>query len=321
MGISVKYDGEILDSLEIDGENYFCEEDNRVTLQKLSLKGKNIEDIPCGLTIELCDSFDGNIIVLSSAPTSVTRINDNQVKIVFDETTTRKYWDAPIGLKLWMETKRDIISERNINVGDVTLENYDDDGAWISLIYSSTTDVFSFEELFLYIDTLYGEIEGATDIYLGSPFEKIENCQKENDFTVKVLLPLFRNMGFANVKYNHGSKEYGKDITFARRTEFDEYEYYGVQVKFGDVSGGAAGEVDALIAQAKDAFSMPFYDVYSRKQVRLSKVVIAISGKFTSNAIEKIVEGITDHPMKNNLIFLDGDKIRTFMERYRRFNL
>lgn len=319
MGISVNYDGDIIESLEIDGENYFCEDDNNVTLQKSSLKEKKIEEIPCSLTIQLCDSFDDNVIVISSVPTSIMRINGNTFKIVFDETTTRKYWDGPVGLKLWMETKRDIISERNTNVGDIKLENYDDDGAWISLVYSSTTEASSFEELFMYIDILHGEIEGATDLSLGSPFEKIENCQKENDLTVRALLPLFRNMGFSNVKYNHGNKEYGKDITFARRTEFNEYEYYGVQVKFGDVSGGASGEINTLVSQAKDAFSMPFYDVYSRKQVRISKVVIAISGRFTSNAIEKIVEGITDYPMKNNLIFLDEDKIRTVMERYRRF--
>ena len=63
---------------------------------------------------------------------------------------------------------------------------------------------------------------------------------------------MFRKLRFANVKYNHGNKEFGKDITFARRTEFDDYEYYGVQVKHGDVSGGAQGEINELIQQAKE---------------------------------------------------------------------
>lgn len=122
-----------------------------------------------------------------------------------------------------------------------------------------------------------------------------------------------------NVKYNHGNKEYGKDVTFARRTEFDEYEYYGVQVKYGDVSGGASGDINELITQAKDAFSMPFYDVYSRNKVRVSKVIIAVSGKFTLNAVEKIIEGIQEHPLKNNLIFLDGEKIENLMSKYSKF--
>lgn len=112
-----------------------------------------------------------------------------------------------------------------------------------------------------------------------------------------------------NVKYNHGNKEYGKDITFTRRTEFDDYEYYGVQVKYRNVSGGAQGEINELIQQAKDSFSMPYYDVYSRNKVRVSKVIIVISGRFTQNEVEKIIEGVMEYPLKNNLIFLDKEKI------------
>lgn len=169
------------------------------------------------------------------------------------------------------------------------------------------------------IDQLFNEIEGATDIALGSPFEKLESCSKESEFTTKILIPLFRALGFTNVKYNHGNKEYGKDVTFARKTEFDEFEFYGCQVKFGDVSGDASGEVNELITQAKDAFQMPYYDVYTRQKVRISKLVIAISGKFTSNAIDKIVDGLTDYPLKNNIIFVDGEKVNTLLARYRRF--
>lgn len=64
---------------------------------------------------------------------------------------------------------------------------------------------------------------------------------------------------------------------------------------------------------------MPFYDVYSRNKVRISKVIIAISGKFTLNAVEKIIEGIQEYPLKNNLIFLDGEKIESLMSKYSRF--
>lgn len=35
----------------------------------------------------------------------------------------------------------------------------------------------------------------------------------------------------------------------------------------GDVSGGAQGEINELIQQAKYSFSMPYYDVYSRNKV------------------------------------------------------
>ena len=62
-----------------------------------------------------------------------------------------------------------------------------------------------------------------------------------------------------------------------------------------------------------------FYDVYSRNKVRISKVIIAISGKFTLNAVEKIIEGIQEYPLKSNLIFIDGENIESLMSKYSRF--
>lgn len=319
MAMEAIYSGKVLYSLDIDGEIFEFEEDNLVIVPIPVLLKQQINNLPEGITIELCDSINENVVMSHNIPTRIVLIADNKFSVSFDETTTRKYWDAPVGLKLWMETRRDIIVDRNKNLNDIVLESYDDDGAYISLAYSCEFEATTFEDLIRAIDQMTAEIDGATDIALGSPFERIENCNKESDFTVKILLPLFRNLGFSNVKYNHGNKEYGKDITFARRSEFDEYEYYGVQVKYGDVSGGASGEINELISQAIDAFKMPFYDVYSRNKVRISKMVIAISGKFTQNAIEKIVDGITEFPLKNNIIFIDGEKIKTLLEKYRRF--
>ncbi len=319
MSVEVVYEEKDLCAIIIDGEHFDTEEDNLIIIPIRALLEQNIDDFPQGITIELCDDISENVIMTHNVPTRCTLLSKNKFNVSFDETMTRKYWDAPVGLKLWMETRRDIILDRNKNLGDINLEQFDDDGAYISLVYSCEVEVGTFKELLQAIDQTYAEIDGATDIALGSPFEKIKNCNKESDFTIKILLPLFRNLGFSNVKYNHGNKEYGKDITFSRRSEFDEYEYYGVQVKYGDVSGGASGDVNELVAQAIDAFKMPFYDVYSRNRVRISKLIIAVSGKFTLNAIEKIIEGITDYPLKNNLIFIDGEKIQTLLERYRRF--
>jgi len=318
MAIEAIYDDNFLCSLNIDGEIFESEDSQSVTVPIPVLLKQQINDLPEGILIELCDLIAEDVVMCHNLPMTISLTSCNKVKVSFDERELLKYWDAPLELKLWMETKRDVIVERNKNLNDVVLEGYNDGGADISLTYSCEIEANTFDDLIQAIDQITAEIDGATDIALGSPFEKIENCKKESDFTVKILLPLFRNLGFSNVKYNHGNKEYGKDITFARRSEFDEYEYYGVQVKYGDISGGANGEINGLINQTIDAFKMPFYDVYSRRKVRISKMVIAISGKFTQNAIEKVVDGITEFPLKNNIIFIDGEKIRTLLDRYRR---
>ena len=81
-----------------------------------------------------------------------------------------------------------------------------------------------------------------------------------------------RKLGFLNVRYHHGKREFGRDVLFARFTEFQELEHWGAQIKFGDVSGGAQSEVDGMLGQIDDAFKMPFHDLYTRQQQRISKL-------------------------------------------------
>lgn len=300
-----------------EGEEY-SEDGESAVVPVAVLKRTDMASIPYDFDIEICESQSDATVVIK-IPAHFKRIGEKEFHVWYEELITREYWDGVVGLKLFMETKKGIIEERSREIGDISLDYYDDDGAYICLKYCTNIIADSIENLLMDIEQLYGEIEGATDIALGSPFQQIDDCEKESEFTIKILLPFFRKLGFVNVKYNHGNKEFGKDVTFARRTEFDEYEYCGVQVKYGDVSGGANGDINELITQAKDAFSMPFYDVYSRNKARISKVIIAISGKFTSNAVEKIIEGIQDYPLKNNLIFLDREKIESLMSRYSKF--
>ena len=76
--------------------------------------------------------------------------------------------------------------------------------------------------------------------------------------------------------------------------------------------------MDEIIAQIDDAFSLPFYDVYSRAQCRIAKVAIIISGAFTSNAATKICEKIQSHAVRNNVVFIDGERIKSILTRFRR---
>ena len=62
---------------------------------------------------------------------------------------------------------------------------------------------------------------------------------------------------------------------------------------------------------------MPFYDLYTKQKQRISKLAIIISGKFTENAIEKICEKIESHVVRNNLTFIDGEKIQTLAEQFK----
>lgn len=137
----------------------------------------------------------------------------------------------------------------------------------------------------------------------------------EDAFCRELLHPLLRRMGFVFVRYAAGRKEYGKDFTFSELTPFGDYRHYGLQAKAGDVSGGVNSAIDELIGQIADAFAMPYYEIGSKDQRFISTFIIAISGKFTENAREKIVEKIPKG-LIGSVYFLDRERIDELVERY-----
>ena len=151
---------------------------------------------------------------------------------------------------------------------------------------------------------------------LGAELWAPTEASDEREFTLRTVLPILRKLGFQNVRYNHGKRECGRDVVCARLTEFQDLEIWGAQVKFGDVAGGANAEIDELLGQIQDAFTMPFYDLYTKQKQRISRLAIIVSGKFTDNAIEKICEKIESHAVRNNVVFIDGDKLKTLAERF-----
>lgn len=161
------------------------------------------------------------------------------------------------------------------------------------------------------------EVEGAAEMRLGAQLWAPSNAENEKEFTLGTVLPIIRKLGFHNVRYNHGKREFGRDVLFARVTEFQDLEFWGAQIKFSDVSGAATADVNELLMQLDDAFKMPFYDLYTKQQQRISKLAIIISGKFSENAIEKICEKIESHALRNNLVFIDGEKLATLAEQFR----
>jgi hypothetical protein len=318
MGIDVKKEDNEVISVEIDGEELDSDDGLDFITPKSLLIKKNIHELPLGIRFNICDRIEDGIIFVDNVPLTVTRIDNDQVKLIIEDSGRRKYWDGAMGFNSWMETKRDIIKERENELKDINLDDYDDDGDYIFMTYSGIFNFDKLKDIFELAYQITNEIDGAAELTLGSPFPKIEETNNESEFSQKVLIPIIRKLNFTNVRYNHGKREFGKDILFSRRTEFDELEFWGAQVKYGNISGAANSEIDQLISQIDDAFKIPFYDVYTRRKEKISKLLIAISGHFTENAIEKICEKIEISAIKNNLVFIDGSKIDTIAERFRK---
>jgi hypothetical protein len=305
--VAIRVGGESLRS--DDGETWFLP-------KGLISTGILVNQLPEDASFEICERIEGDVIVMETIPIQITRVGSDCVRLDVEDSGTRKYWDGPVGFKPYMEAKKAVVDERAAQMGDLVLDHYEDDGAWIHLAYSAEIDAEKLQTAVHMAEQIVTEIDGAADIRVGVELWKPMDAQDERDFTLRMVLPIVRKLRFQNVRYHHGRREFGRDVLFARFTEFQELEHWAAQVKFGDVNGGASSEIDNILGQIDDAFKMPFYDLYTRQQQRISKLAIIISGRFTENAIEKICEKVESHAIRNNIVFLDGEKLQTLAERF-----
>lgn len=305
-------------TIRINGESLHSDDGETWYLPKGLIGDVPVNQLPEMAVFEICDRVEDSVIMMETIPIRVQRIGDNRVRLEFEDSGTRKYWDGTVGFKTYMETKKGIVEDRVAQLGDIALTGYEDDGAWIHLAYSAEVEVEKVSTAVELAEQIVEEIEGATEMRLGAELWAPKDADNEKEFTLRTVLPILRKLGFQNVKYNHGRREFGRDVTFARVTEFQDLEFWAAQVKFGDVGGAVNAEIGGLIAQIDDAFKMPYYDLYTKQRQRIAKLAIIISGKFTENAIEKICEKIESSALRNNIVFLDGEKLATLAEQFRR---
>ena len=307
-----------IEQILINGEEIDSDDGEIYLVPKGLLKGVSFNEMPHDVSFEICERVENDIVYVGTCPMTISKISDNKAYVHFDYSSRRKYWDGDVGFKLYMETKRDVIKEHEDEIGDLKFESYDDDGDYIFLTFSAEIEASTFDSIITSAEQMLKEIEGTVDLKIGAPFKNVEDAHDEQDFALSVVIPLLRKLGFSNVRYNHGRREFGKDIIFSRKTEFDDFEFWGAQVKYGDISGAANSEIDSIISQVDDAFKIPFYDLYTKRKERISKLLIVISGRFTENAIEKTCEKIESNAIKNNVLFMDREKIDTLAEKFRK---
>lgn len=316
MDLKVTRDDDGVTAIALNGEDLEYVETNRFLLPKSLLGQLAVQEIPESVGFEICVRVESGTIIIDSVPMTIERVGTNLARVHFEDSGRRKHWDGEVGFSTIMEAKRETIKEREAGAKDIRLIDYSDDRDYIFLRYDADIPATRLSDVVEIAEQIVEEIEGAAAIRVGINLPTAEHAQDERDFTLHIVLPILRRVGFSNVRYNHGKREFGKDVTFARVTELGDMEYWGAQVKFGNISGGARSDIDEIIAQAEDAFSMSFYDIYSRQKQSISKLAIIVSGKFTENAIEKICEKIERHSLKNNLVFVDADKIATLKTRF-----
>ena len=293
-------EAEIMDA----GDDYILAECNLS-----DLANEQSQALPKGLELEI-HSEDGfgtyffYDIHLSEAPGGVA--------MAFRCHSPNKYWEGQFGLATFIAAIKDqIVHHDNWKIRDIELE---DDWKGITL----ERVVALGDPLEASIHTAASDLKvllHSTEVALsGLPWTD-EFTTKEDRFCRELLHPLLRRMGFVFVRYTHGRREYGKDFTFSELTPFGHYRHYGLQAKAGDVSGGVKAAIDDLLGQIADAFSMPYCELGSKEPRYISTFIIAISGRFTENAREKIVEKMPKGVI-GSVYFLDRERITELVERH-----
>jgi hypothetical protein len=136
-------------------------------------------------------------------------------------------------------------------------------------------------------------------------FERFTN---EADFRDKFVKPLLNKLGFYGVSEQHGSQEFGKDFIFSELHRLGGMRHYAAQVKH-EKSVNQGRIVDDLLAQIRQAFSVPFTRADSPRQCYVSTVYVFNSGGITENAKEQLLNNLEREHYGDNVLFFDGDRL------------
>lgn len=191
-------------------------------------------------------------------------------------------------------------------------DNSDEDSVYYNLSLNPQNDTY-INELYLQTTTSLDEIFKIVKLETEGIAWKEIYFSDEKKFSRDVVEPVLRKLNFTSVVYNHGKKEYGKDFICSYNDNFYIKRYIGIQVKAGNLSGKVNSQIDEILGQIEDAFSMPFMEVGDKSEKFISFFFVVISGYFTENAKEKINEKIPKN-LIGNISFIDRDGINSLAD-------
>lgn len=239
---------------------------------------------------------------------------ENKIEIVFLCRQPNKYWEGQYGLTTFLVALADVVKDSmDFNYDPESLEIDDD---WKNLEVSIQLDgKFNFGEIISKYSSILKDLIKRTELILSGASWRKEYETDEKLFCTEIIFPLLRKMDFIDVRFNHGVREYGKDFTFSELTKFGNLRHFAIQAKAGNLRGNVNAQIDEIIGQLNDAFTMPYYEVCANETRNISTFIIAISGYFTENAKDKIIQKIPQQ-FKGCIYLIDRDKILELIEKY-----
>jgi len=143
----------------------------------------------------------------------------------------------------------------------------------------------------------------------------LDQCS-EDDLIEHVLLPLFRQLGFARItSAGHKDKalEYGKDIWMKLTLPTQHVIYFGIQVKKGKLdSSGITKAGQANVAEIHNQVLMmlghEIFDSELNRRVLVDHAFIVAGGEITK-AARNWIGGKLDQSKRSQILFMDREDI------------
>lgn len=137
----------------------------------------------------------------------------------------------------------------------------------------------------------------------------------EATFRTRILIPLFRAMGYRDVDHTHGPNELGHDIVMWDEARDGTRDYVAVVVKKGNINARASGDANTVRTQVLQAFGTKISDKTDDEDYHVRTVIVATTGtirKEAQTAIRNQLQG----PQRQALKFWDGETVRDHLSRH-----
>jgi hypothetical protein len=140
----------------------------------------------------------------------------------------------------------------------------------------------------------------------------------ENDFRDKVLMPLFKALGYNNVRNNHGPAELGKDILMSKKHDFDRTENYAVVVKVGKISGNVEGKntFTTIANQVRMALGSKIYNNSTTKEEKINICYIAVNTQLSQNVLMALKASLSKEFDDDKVKILDYNSMLDYLILY-----
>jgi hypothetical protein len=142
----------------------------------------------------------------------------------------------------------------------------------------------------------------------------------EDEFTERLLVPLFQRLGFHRVSaagHKEKTLEFGKDLWMKYQLPTGHWIYFCAQAKREKIdASGASGtkNVSTVLTQAKMAIDHPIFDPDTNRKVLLDHIFIISASEITRAAKTWLIENL-DAAQRRYIIFMDRDEFLSLSAR------